>query len=1278
MSKKTPKAEKPLRKESEVIDDLGQLSEVIKADDITLKEGNAKLKRLERALKDKRAEVALQKEENQQQIEILEADYQHYSKQNQDLQARKLEMQQEALAEMVSSAKEGVDGVVEKIRSANEEYEKINQQVKDLQSNQYWLREFEKLTEKEELVELLKGDTSSLKLDDRQKELVQEILAYSKKIGSSNINEALDDYLEQETDKLGSAIIRADKNKKELEGFVDKIRDKAEEQNVDPGEFLSSLIEYAKQERQEKLSEITVLEKEQGKKEQEFQQIQKATQKWDAPYSVALPEDDRRELERRVEILQQKQEQAREELIAVDREGFDTNKRLALELNALGKEVEQQRLLVEKQNNKVDQNFEKFAALEQERDQIKKEALAKKKAAKKEVDEPEQEFYLSDTPKYSQLQETIRHRKEINVLKGEHALAMSSQSDELEQLRAENLRLQQAQEQMQRELQKTLELLEQSKVSAVEPPVIEQAQGRSLLDELSELDPAQLVGSPLEEEVRQARATRPDVLLQSKDEEIALLKAKLEQLELGQEDLDRTKENLRLMTEARDQLQHGREEERQGKEAFQHDVELLQETLDNREQELEVQTREKEKLAREISVQRDKHRQELLDLEQSKNLELGTLQSQLMLLRGQVEQVNLEKLEKQRDLERVQGELASTKLSGTELASQLEVAQQSLSQGKGNAEALGNEVAQLKEQIRLNQLAQEQQRVELVGAKERAELATSQQKESYEQLLKQVSQEAVSQQARVGELEQQIGVVQSKLEFEQRKNDELLQQNSEKLEEVRAQLAKATKGSEKAVELQQEVDRLGREKQELVSQGQAASVKHERELVELRQSKDLEREELGKSKDQELALMSQQLLLVREESLAKQNDLERVQGELASTKLSGTELASQLQVAQQSLLRGGSDKQGLTEEVARLNEQIRQNGIEQERQRAELVGAKEELAVLEKENRRVQKHVERAQQELDQIAKPTKKVTTRDERGQETVAPSTIAKVSDKVAVSNDQILQEFRALKDRQREVIVGSGAVEGIPQGNEAFHKYASENGALIGSKIDPETAKLMNDMEREKYKEIHAKYPYKDIDWQGGKKASISKDGVEICKLNDGVPAAKEYNLNGKVISNFRSLDVPLKADDGPMHISLAVKDLQGNNISAKEAVYLSAHYDDKGKLVEMTTPVPVYFTSQDKESPVCIKQDGRVYTLPINRGKYEEMQKQIAINKGLSVEKIADLSQDQVGVVTKPVHKAKQVLEGNQEAVDKLKRHSSAHHSSYPPRSPSKGSGAVRDL
>jgi len=106
------------------------------------------------------------------------------------------------------------------------------------------------------------------------------------------------------------------------------------------------------------------------------------------------------------------------------------------------------------------------------------------------------------------------------------------------------------------------------------------------------------------------------------------------------------------------------------------------------------------------------------------------------------------------------------------------------------------------------------------------------------------------------------------------------------------------------------------------------------------------------------------------------------------------------------------------------------------------------------------------------------------------------------------------------------------------------------------------------------------------------------------------------------------VPLKAESGPVHMSLAIQDLEGENISAKNAAYLTAHYDKAGKLVEMTTPIPVHYTSTDKESPICIKRDGKIYTLPVNRGQYEAMQKEIEKNKGLQLEVKTEKAKDSI--------------------------------------------------
>jgi hypothetical protein len=84
------------------------------------------------------------------------------------------------------------------------------------------------------------------------------------------------------------------------------------------------------------------------------------------------------------------------------------------------------------------------------------------------------------------------------------------------------------------------------------------------------------------------------------------------------------------------------------------------------------------------------------------------------------------------------------------------------------------------------------------------------------------------------------------------------------------------------------------------------------------------------------------------------------------------------------------------------------------------------------------------------------------------------------------------------------------------------------------------------------------------------------------------------------------------------AMAVKDENGNNISAKDAVYFTAHYDDAGKLTEVSSPVPVKFMGTDDNAIGYIERNGKVYTLPVTQGKYKEMMQQVAINNGLSVD------------------------------------------------------------
>lgn len=49
---------------------------------------------------------------------------------------------------------------------------------------------------------------------------------------------------------------------------------------------------------------------------------------------------------------------------------------------------------------------------------------------------------------------------------------------------------------------------------------------------------------------------------------------------------------------------------------------------------------------------------------------------------------------------------------------------------------------------------------------------------------------------------------------------------------------------------------------------------------------------------------------------------------------------------------------------------------------------------------------------------------------------------------------------------------------------------------------------------------------------------------------------------------------------MHASFALKDANGHNMPAKDAVYFTVHYDKSGKLMEVTSPQPIKFMGKEE--------------------------------------------------------------------------------------------------
>ncbi|MDP5083219.1 MAG: Sca4 family protein, partial [Rickettsiaceae bacterium] len=550
----------------------------------------------------------------------------------------------------------------------------------------------------------------------------------------------------------------------------------------------------------------------------------------------------------------------------------------------------------------------------------------------------------------------------------------------------------------------------------------------------------------------------------------------------------------------------------------------------------------------------------------------------------------------------LQAELASAQLSGSEQVTSLQQQLDALT--ASNTEQLAqHKAAETEAQLQLASLKTEHASA-LQTAKEAASQVESAHKERVAELKKQITT------AKQNEQEAQSSLAATKLEL-----SALQSEQSTLGEELEAAQQSLKSGKGNKLELESQIAQL-----EQTIKDNTASIT---ELQQEQSAKEaVHKEAVAQTKAIHLAEVQELQSQLTVAKLIKEDNVERLAASKASIKQLTQEksaLSKELALVKtQSLKRkdNGSVDKELEARIRHLTELSRKNT--------------EELEKLKQQKPSQQKDVDKSTQSVAAVEARLKLSAQQAEEITEIVQqPIAKEKITDKVAItSDDQILNDFRELKKMQYDTI--HGILTNIPHGIEAFHDYAAKNGNEIGEFMTHSegAVNLLADIEREKYKEIHNKYAYEDIEWNDRNQASITKDGIEICKLGNQKTKEEghEYSLNDKIISNYRNLDVPLKTEEGPVHMSFVVRDLQGKNISAKEAVYLTAHYDKKGKLVEMTTPVPVYYTGTDKESPICIKQNGKIYTLPVNRGKYEEMMQEIAINKGLHKDKVTHKSQN----------------------------------------------------
>ncbi|MDD9334886.1 MAG: Sca4 family protein [Rickettsiaceae bacterium] len=246
-----------------------------------------------------------------------------------------------------------------------------------------------------------------------------------------------------------------------------------------------------------------------------------------------------------------------------------------------------------------------------------------------------------------------------------------------------------------------------------------------------------------------------------------------------------------------------------------------------------------------------------------------------------------------------------------------------------------------------------------------------------------------------------------------------------------------------------------------------------------------------------------------------------------------------------------------------------------------------------------------------------------------------------------DPITQAIREqILSKQRELIVAALVKNNIVELEEVgdltkFRVYCEneENKEKISEVLKgSELKRALEQVEIAGYKNVHTQFTdrFSPMEWKDGvgesgngitTKTQIVRDasGNEIATLTEAThqinPPQTVQKSDGTTveIKNYRTIDFPIELKDGgPMHLSLAVKDQHGRNIAASKAVYFTAHYDDDGKLIEVSSPRPVKFNGTGSDAVGYIEHGGQIYTLPVTQEKYKAMMQEVAKNKGHGVD------------------------------------------------------------
>ncbi len=264
------------------------------------------------------------------------------------------------------------------------------------------------------------------------------------------------------------------------------------------------------------------------------------------------------------------------------------------------------------------------------------------------------------------------------------------------------------------------------------------------------------------------------------------------------------------------------------------------------------------------------------------------------------------------------------------------------------------------------------------------------------------------------------------------------------------------------------------------------------------------------------------------------------------------------------------------------------------------------------------------------------------------------SQISDDVDPITEAIRRE---ILDKQRNLILNAmlakeqdeqekQALQNCINNPQAFAKYCEEEEKKkkISDFIQnqPDLKKQLENVEIRGYQGIHEQFKdrFSPINWDGERqeniKTQIIKNGdSEIAKLTETTHKV-DPSSNPQGIKEYRTINFPRQLEDkdgkiidDTLHLSMALKDVNGRNMPKNGAVFFTAHYEH-GKLVEVSSPSPVKFTSDKPDAVGYIEHGGKIYSLPVTRAKYQEMMQEVAKNHGHGVNISSEITQDVIKI------------------------------------------------